>query len=74
MIAIDFHKNKQVILGSKIDYNLIMSFYKHTQIGYLMLVITAGTTALFVWLQLTARAEAPSVDSGANFALTAYLF
>jgi hypothetical protein len=35
-----------------------------------MLVITAGTTALFAWLQLTARAEAPSVDSGANFAVT----
>ena len=50
-----------------------MPSYKHTQIGYLMLVITAGTTALFVWLQLTARAEAPSVDSGTNFAVTAIM-
>ncbi len=50
-----------------------MPSYKHTQIGYLMLIITAGTTALFVWLQLTARAEAPSVDSGTNFAVTAVM-
>jgi len=47
-----------------------MTTYKHTQIGYLMLVVTLAVLALFVWLQITARAESPSVDSGTNFALT----
>lgn len=47
-----------------------MTTYKHTQIGYLMLIITLVVLVFFTWLQITARAEPPSVDSGANFAMT----
>ena len=50
-----------------------MIYYKHTQIGYLILVITLITLTLFTWLQITARAEPPSVDSGTNFAVTAIM-
>ncbi|GMU25603.1 PH domain-containing protein [Patescibacteria group bacterium] len=50
-----------------------MTGYKHTQIGYLMLVITLAVLVFFSWLQITARAEPPSVDSGANFAVTAIM-
>ena len=48
-----------------------MTSYKHTQISYLMLVITLAVLVFFAWLQITARAEPPSVDSGTNFAITA---
>ena len=51
----------------------IMATYKHTQIGYLMLVIALAVLVLFAWLQITARAEPPSVDSGTNFAVTAIM-
>ncbi len=44
--------------------------YKHTQIGYLMLVVTLAVLALFVWVYTTASAEPPSADSGPNFAIT----
>lgn len=44
--------------------------YKHTQIGYLMLIVTFIVLMFFVWLQITARAEPPSADSGTNFAIT----
>ncbi len=47
--------------------------YKHTQIGYLMLSVTLGVLALFTWIQMTVRAETPSYDSGANFAITAIM-
>ncbi|MBI4138054.1 MAG: hypothetical protein HY482_00470 [Candidatus Wildermuthbacteria bacterium] len=47
-----------------------MITYKHTQIGYLMLVITLVVLVFFAWIQITARAETPSYDSGANFAGT----
>jgi len=50
-----------------------MTSYKHTQIGYLMIVITLFVLVFFTWLQITARAEPPSVDSGANFAVTAIM-
>ena len=50
-----------------------MTLYKHTQIGYLMLVVTIVTLILFTWLQITARAEPPAVDSGTNFAVTAIM-
>lgn len=46
-----------------------MEHYKHTQIGYLMLVITLAVLVLFAWIQITARAEPPSYYSGTNFAL-----
>ncbi len=45
--------------------------YKHTQIGYLMLVVTLAVLALFAWIYIIAAAEPPSVDSGTNFAFTA---
>jgi len=47
--------------------------YKHTQIGYLMLVVTLAVLALFVWANITARAEPPSYYSGTNFAVTAIM-
>lgn len=50
-----------------------MSSYKHTQIGYLMLSVTLFVLVLFAWLQITARAEPSSVDSGTNFAVTAIM-
>lgn len=50
-----------------------MEHYKHTQIGYLMLSITLTVLVLFAWLQITARAEPPSYDSGTNFAMTAIM-
>ena len=50
-----------------------MTSYKHTQIGYLMLVVMLAVLVLFTWVQITARAEPPSVDSGTNFAVTAIM-
>ena len=50
-----------------------MTTYKHTQIGYLMLVVTLAVLVFFAWLQITARAEPPSVDSGPNFAVSAIM-
>lgn len=50
-----------------------MTGYKHTQIGYLMIFITLVVLVFFAWLQITARAEPPSVDSGTNFAVTAIM-
>jgi hypothetical protein len=50
-----------------------MTSYKHTQIGYLMLFVTLAVLALFAWVQITARAEPPSVDSGTNFAVSAIM-
>ncbi len=47
-----------------------MTSYKHTQIGYLMLVVMLAVLALFTWVQMTARAETPSTDSGTNFVIT----
>lgn len=51
----------------------LMILYKHTQIGYLMLVVTLVVSALFAWAQITTRMEPPSYDSGANFAVTALM-
>ena len=50
-----------------------MTTYKHTQIGYLMLVVTLALLVLFAWVYITASAEPPSVDSGPNFAVTAVM-
>ena len=44
--------------------------YKHTQIGYLMIVVTLSVLALFAWMYITASAEPESVNSGTNFAVT----
>ncbi len=48
-----------------------MTTYKHAQVGYLMIVITLAVVVLFTWLQVVARMEPPSPDSGSNFAMTA---
>ena len=48
-----------------------MVSYKHTQIGYLMLVVTLAVLVIFALAQVTARAEPPSIDSGSNFAVSA---
>ena len=50
-----------------------MKLYKHTQIGYLMLVVTLAVLALFAWAQITARLEPPSYYSGTNFAVSAIM-
>lgn len=47
--------------------------YKHTQIGYLMLVVTLVVLVLFVRLYITSAAEPVSVDSGSNFAVTSVM-
>ncbi|MFZ2187779.1 MAG: hypothetical protein WAV46_04110 [Candidatus Moraniibacteriota bacterium] len=50
-----------------------MTSYKHTQIGYMMLVVTLAVLVLFTWVYITASAEPPSVDSGPNFAVSAIM-
>jgi hypothetical protein len=50
-----------------------MTPYKHTQIGYLMLVVTLGVIMLFVWVYSTASAEPTSIDSGPNLAVTSIM-
>lgn len=47
--------------------------YKHTQISYLLLVVTIILLVLFAWINISARAEAPSYDSGPNMAVTAVM-
>ena len=47
--------------------------YKHTQIGYLMLVVTLAVLVLFTWVYITGSAEPDSADSGSNFAVTAIM-
>lgn len=47
--------------------------YKHTQVSYLMMVVMLVVLALFAYAQVTARFEAPSIDSGANFGITAVM-
>ncbi len=45
-----------------------MTTYKHTQIGYMMLVVALAVLILFAWVYITGLAEPKSVDSGNNFA------
>ncbi|MFA5917502.1 MAG: hypothetical protein WC850_04715 [Candidatus Gracilibacteria bacterium] len=47
--------------------------YKHTQISYLMIVVTLATLSLFARTYITASAEPPSTNSGTNFAITAIM-
>lgn len=56
-----------------ITYKLNFMSYKHTQIGYLMLVVTLAVLVLFAWVYIMASAEPPSADSGPNFAVTAIM-
>ena len=44
--------------------------YKHTQIGYLMIVVTLAVLALFASAHISALNEPPSVDSGTNLLTT----
>ncbi|KKP97420.1 MAG: hypothetical protein US25_C0007G0002 [Candidatus Moranbacteria bacterium GW2011_GWE1_36_7] len=44
--------------------------YKHTQIGYLMLVVTLAVAVLFAQAYIMAAAEPPSADSGTNLLVT----
>lgn len=44
--------------------------YKHTQIGYLMRVVTLVVLVFFVWVYIMAATESPSVDSGTNLLIT----
>jgi hypothetical protein len=50
-----------------------MTLYKHTQIGYLLIFITFFVLIVFAVVQIAARAEPVSYDSGANFAVTALM-
>ena len=45
--------------------------YKHTQIGYLMIVVLLIVFLFFAWSYMIASAEPESVNSGTNFAITA---
>jgi len=47
-----------------------MSAYKHTQIGYLIIVVTLFVLAFFAWVYIMSSAEPVSADSGPNFAVT----
>ncbi len=47
--------------------------YKHTQIGYLTIVVTLAVAALFVWVYVAAANEPPSVDSGSNALVSAVM-
>lgn len=47
-----------------------MNSYKHTQIGYLMIVVLIIVATTLTWSQIVVRNEPPSADSGANFLMT----
>ncbi|MEK7624584.1 MAG: hypothetical protein AAB404_02615 [Patescibacteria group bacterium] len=47
--------------------------YKHTQIGYLVLVIILAVLAFFAWVYITGSAEPDSADSGSNFVITSIM-
>lgn len=50
-----------------------MITYKHTQISYFMIIVALAVLVFFAYLQVMARAEPPSVNSGTNFAMTAIM-
>ncbi len=50
-----------------------MQYYKHKQIGYLMIVVTLAVIALFVWVYASALAEQVSIDSGPNLLVTSVM-
>lgn len=47
----------------------IMTPYKHTQVGYLMLVVTLVVLVLFVGLYTLSSVEPSSIDSGPNLVI-----
>lgn len=50
-----------------------MTSYKHTQIGYPMLIVFLAALILFAWMYITARTEPPSYYSGTNFLVTSVM-
>lgn len=50
-----------------------MTSYKHTQVGYLMIVVMLAVLALFAWVYSMALAEVPSVDSGPNLLVSSVM-
>ena len=50
---------------------MMIKEYKHTQIGYLMIVVTLAVLVLFAWTYITSATEPVSVDSGNNLLITA---
>ena len=55
------------------ENEITMTKYKHTQISYLMIVVTLAVFVLFAWAHITSRAEPPSVDSGTNLLVTSIM-
>jgi len=47
--------------------------YKHTQIGYLMIIVTLAVLVLFAWMYITTAMEPQSVDSGNNLLVTSVM-
>lgn len=45
--------------------------YKHTQVGYVMILVSVLVALLFLWSYFAASKEPPSTDSGTNFVFTA---
>jgi len=50
-----------------------MTKYKRAQISYLLMIVTIVVFVFFAWAQITARAEAPSIDSGTNLLVTSVM-
>lgn len=44
--------------------------YKHTQIGYFMIIVIIAVLAIFAWTYITSALEPASVDSGNNLVTT----
>lgn len=47
--------------------------YKHTQIGYLVIIIIFVVVVFFAWVYIAASNEPTSVDSGSNFLVSAVM-
>lgn len=50
-----------------------MTTYKHTQIGYLMIIVTLCVLVLFAQAHIVALSEPSSVDSGTNLLVTSVM-
>lgn len=68
-----FYEWQENILGNNLLHNTSYMKYKHTQIGYLMLIVTLAVLVLFAWTYITGANEPPSVDSGNNFLMTSIM-
>ncbi len=47
--------------------------YKHTQISYLMMIVTLIVLLFFAWMYITSIAEPASVDSGPNLLINSIM-